>query len=98
MVGMKIQSCTDRFFGNTLHQPGCIHSDNHVDMDLVLFFLDTFLWYIIWNTIFSIGRSSLLGLSIWLPWNDIYARLPKRIYMKLLATKDVEVKHKSKVG
>ena len=32
MVGMKIQSCTDRFFGNTLHQPGCIHSDNHVDM------------------------------------------------------------------
>jgi 1,3-beta-glucan synthase len=34
-------------------------------MDLLLFFLDTFLGYIIWNTVFSIGRSFTLGLSIW---------------------------------
>jgi hypothetical protein len=31
-------------------------------MDLVLFFLDTFLWYIIWNTVYSIARSFMLGL------------------------------------
>ena len=58
-------------------------------MDLVLFFLDTFLWYIIWNTVYSIARSFMLGLSIWTPWRDIYARLPKRIYSKILVTSDL---------
>ena len=57
-------------------------------MDLVLFFLDMFLWYIIWHTAFSIARSFILGLSI---WKNIYARLPKQIYAKLLATRDMEV-------
>ncbi|KIK37332.1 glycosyltransferase family 48 protein [Suillus luteus UH-Slu-Lm8-n1] len=55
------------------------------------FFLDTFLWYIIWNTAFSIARSFILGLSIWTPWKNIYTRLPKRIYAKLLVTRDMEV-------
>ncbi|KII91785.1 glycosyltransferase family 48 protein [Plicaturopsis crispa FD-325 SS-3] len=98
MVGMKIQGCNDRYFGNAL-------CTNHAAftltimyiMDLVLFFLDTFLWYIIWNTVFSIARSFMLGLSIWTPWVDIYTRLPKRIYAKLLATSDMEVKYKPKV-
>jgi 1,3-beta-glucan synthase len=79
-----------------VYQPGCIHVDNHVVADLI-FFLDTFLWYIIWNMVFSNGQSFLLGLSIWTPWKDIYAQLPKRIYAKLLATKDMEVRYKLKV-
>ncbi|KAF8894605.1 glycosyltransferase family 48 protein [Infundibulicybe gibba] len=29
-------------------------------------------------------RSFSLGLSIWTPWKDIYTRMPKRIYAKLL--------------
>ena len=99
MVGMKIQRCSDRLFGNAL-------CTNHAAftlaimfvMDLVLFFLDTFLWYIIWNTVFSIGRSFFLGLSIWTPWKDIYKRLPKRIYAKLLSTSDMQVRYKPKVG
>ncbi|KAK7042271.1 putative 1,3-beta-D-glucan synthase subunit [Favolaschia claudopus] len=98
MVGMKIQGCRNKYFGNNLCR-------NHVAltltimyvMDLVLFFLDTFLWYVIWNTIFSIMRSFSLGLSIWTPWTDIYRRLPKRIYSKLLATGDMEVKYHPKV-
>lgn len=98
MVGMKIQGCNDKIFGSGL-------CTNHAAftltimyiMDLVLFFLDTFLWYIIWNTVYSIGRSFALGLSIWTPWKDIYMRLPKRIYAKLLATGDMEVKYKPKV-
>jgi 1,3-beta-glucan synthase len=98
MVGMKVQGCNDKFFGDALCR-------NHAAftltimyiMDLVLFFLDTFLWYIIWNTVFSIGRSFSLGLSIWTPWKDIYTRLPKRIYAKILATSDMEVKYKPKV-
>lgn len=98
MVGMKIQGCTDKYFGNALcrNQAAFALTIMYI-MDLVLFFLDTFLWYIIWNTVFSIGRSFFLGLSIWTPWKDIYTRLPKRIYAKLLATHDMEVKYKPKV-
>ena len=40
----------------------------------------------------------MLGLSVWTPWKDIYTRLFKRIYTKLLATQDMEVKSKPKVG
>lgn len=65
--------------------------------DLILFFLDTYLWYIIWNTIFSVARSFYLGISIWSPWRNIFARLPKRIYSKVLATTDMEIKYKPKV-
>ena len=66
-------------------------------MDLSLFFLDTFLWYVVWNTWFSVGRSFALGLSIWTPWADIYTCLPKRIYAKLLATGDMEARLRPKV-
>ena len=98
MVGMKIQGCQDRFFGNALctNQAAFTLTIMYI-MDLVLFFLDTFLWYIIWNTVFSIARSFSLGLSIWTPWKEIYTRLPKRIYAKILATGDMEVKYKPKV-
>ena len=65
--------------------------------DLSLFFLDTFLWYIIWNCIFSVARSFYLGVSIWTPWRNIFSRLPKRIYSKVLATTDMEIKYKPKV-
>jgi 1,3-beta-glucan synthase len=99
MARTKVQGCDDKFFGNAL-------CTNHVPftltimyvMDLVLFFLDTYLWYVIWNVVFSVGRSFSLGLSIWTPWRDIFTRLPKRIYAKLLATADMEVKYKPKVG
>jgi 1,3-beta-glucan synthase len=99
MVGMKVQGCHDRIFGNSLctNQVAFTLTIMFI-MDLVLFFLDTFLWYIIWNTVFSIARSFTLGLSIWTPWKDIYTRLPKRIYAKLLATQDMEVKYKPKVS
>ena len=99
MARTKVQGCNDVFFGNALCQ-------NQVPftltimyvMDLVLFFLDTYLWYIIWLVIFSIGKSFNLGLSIWTPWKDIFTRLPKRIYAKLLATGEMEVKYKPKVS
>lgn len=65
--------------------------------DLSFFFLDTYLWYIIWNAIFSVSRSFYLGVSIWTPWRNIFARLPKRIYSKVLATTDMEIKYKPKV-
>ena len=98
MAGMKIQNCHEKLFGNALCRNQAIFTLTIMFfMDLVLFFLDTFLWYIIWNTVFSISRSFVLGLSIWTPWRDIYARLPKRIYSKILATSDLEVRYKPKV-
>ncbi|KAM6501060.1 1,3-beta-glucan synthase [Amanita muscaria] len=98
MANTKIQGCTDKFFGNSLCTNHAVFSLTIMYiMDLVLFFLDTFLWFVIWNTVFSIGRSFWLGLSIWTPWRDIYTRLPKRIYAKLLATQDMEIKYKPKV-
>lgn len=52
--------------------------------DLILFFLDTYLWYIIFNTLFSVTRSFYLGVSIWTPWKHIYSRLPDRIHSKII--------------
>ncbi|KAK6464792.1 beta-1,3-glucan synthase [Scheffersomyces coipomensis] len=66
-------------------------------VDLLLFFLDTYMWYILCNCIFSIGRSFYLGISILTPWRNIFTRLPKRIYSKILATTEMEVKYKPKV-
>ncbi|KAI9844455.1 MAG: 1,3-beta-D-glucan synthase [Sclerophora amabilis] len=65
--------------------------------DLIFFFLDTYLWYIVFNTVFSVARSFYLGVSIWTPWRNIFSRLPKRIYSKVLATTDMEIKYKPKV-
>ena len=59
-------------------------------LEFVLFFLDTYLWYVIWTTIFSVARCYYLGSSIWTPWNNIYSRLPKRIYSKLLVTSGIK--------
>ncbi|OWB84868.1 hypothetical protein B5S33_g3524 [[Candida] boidinii] len=65
--------------------------------DMVLFFLDTYMWYILVNCVFSVGRSFYLGISILTPWRNIFTRLPKRVYSKILATTDMEIKYKPKV-
>ncbi|BGO97177.1 1,3-beta-glucan synthase component GSC2 [Rhodotorula toruloides] len=98
MVGMRVTACSDKLFGSALcrYQPAFTLAIMFC-MDLCLFFLDTFLWYVIWNTVYSIVRSFSLGLSIWTPWKDIFERLPKRIYAKILATSDMEIKYKPKV-
>lgn len=64
--------------------------------DLVLFFLDTYLWYIICNTFHSMFRSLYVGVSIWTPWKNIFSRLPNRIFSKIIA-KSPENNLKSKI-
>jgi 1,3-beta-glucan synthase len=96
---MTIQNCKgDNLFGDVLckQQPTVLLILMYFT-DLILFFLDTYLWYIIWNCIFSVARSFYLGVSIWTPWRNIFSRLPKRIYSKILATTDMEIKYKPKV-
>ncbi|KAK4242840.1 glycosyltransferase [Achaetomium macrosporum] len=65
--------------------------------DLIFYFLDTYLWYVLLNTVVSIARSFYLGASILTPWRNIFSRLPKRMYSKILATTDMEIKYKPKV-
>ncbi|KAI4264526.1 MAG: hypothetical protein L6R42_000361 [Xanthoria sp. 1 TBL-2021] len=96
---MPIRNCQgDKIIGTVLckHQPRILLGIMMIT-DLCLFFLDTYLWYIIWNTVFSVARSFYLGVSIWTPWRNIFSRLPKRIYSKVLATTDMEIKYKPKV-
>lgn len=96
---MDTSSCMGDFFlGNMIcqHQPK-ITLGLLLITDLIFFFLDTYLWYVLLNTVFSIARSFYLGSSIWTPWRNIFSRLPKRIYSKVLATTDMEIKYKPKV-
>lgn len=95
---MRIEFCNDAIVGSMLcsYMP-LITLFLMFVMALCLFFLDTYLWYIIWNTIFSVARSFYLGISIWTPWRNIFSRLPKRIHAKILATVDMEIRYKPKV-
>lgn len=95
---MKIETCQgDRLLGSILckHQPTVLLTMT-VLTDLIFFFLDTYLWYILVNTICSILRSFYLGSSIWTPWRNVFSSLPKRIYTKILATSHMEIKYKPK--
>ncbi|KAF4460704.1 13-beta-glucan synthase component FKS1 [Fusarium albosuccineum] len=65
--------------------------------DIIFFFLDTYLWYVLFNTAFSVFRSFYIGSSILTPWRNVFSRLPKRVYSKVLATTDMEIKYKPKV-
>ncbi|KAK4139385.1 1,3-beta-glucan synthase component-domain-containing protein [Dichotomopilus funicola] len=65
--------------------------------DLIFFFLDTYLMYVVVNTCISIARSFYLGSSILTPWRNVFSRLPKRMYSKILATTDMAIKYKPKV-
>lgn len=99
LAEMKIRNCVgDTIIGTTLcfYQPKILLG-LMIFTDLIFFFLDTYLWYIIMNTVFSVSRSFYLGVSIWTPWRNIFSRLPKRIYSKVLATTDMEIKYKPKV-
>ncbi|KAI8137499.1 1,3-beta-glucan synthase component-domain-containing protein [Fennellomyces sp. T-0311] len=98
MSRMHIENCNDKIVGARLcnAMPDMTLALMFF-MDLLLYFLDTYLWYIIWNTIFSVARSFYLGISIWSPWRNIFSSMPKRIFVKLLATSDIQIKYKPKV-
>ncbi|GMM28013.1 hypothetical protein DAMA08_007290 [Martiniozyma asiatica (nom. inval.)] len=64
--------------------------------DLILFFLDTYLWYIIWNCVISLLLSFNSGISMISPWRNVFTSLPTRIYSKLLATSQLELKYEKK--
>jgi 1,3-beta-glucan synthase len=100
MVPMKVQGCNDKYFGNSLcrNQAAFTLTIMYI-MDLGAFLPRYVPCGTSSGTLYSaLHGHSCLGLSIWTPWKDIYTRLPKRIYAKLLATRDMEVKYKPKVS
>ena len=95
LMNMRIQNCSDALVGKAF----CEHYAKFtlvimISMDLVLFFLDTYLWYVIWSTFISVSRSFALGLSIWTPWRDLFQRVPSMIYEKILTPNGLPVKPK----
>jgi 1,3-beta-glucan synthase len=56
--------CNDKFFGIALcsHQSSFTLAIMYL-MDIVLFFREIFMWYIIWNMVFSIAGGFKLGLD-----------------------------------
>ncbi|KAF2641281.1 beta-1,3-glucan synthase-like protein [Massarina eburnea CBS 473.64] len=99
LISMRKPNCVgDVYVGQMLcqYQPRILLGLMYFT-DLILFFLDSYLWYILLNMFFSVFRSFYLGISIWTPWRNIFSRLPKRIYSKVLATTDMEIKYKPKV-
>ncbi|CAG8533293.1 10190_t:CDS:2 [Acaulospora morrowiae] len=96
MANRRVIGCGDRLAGNICSYMTVASIIVMFVTDLVLFFLDTYLWYIIWNTVFSVLRSLYLGIAIWTPWRNVYSMLPKRLYAKILAATNMEVKYKPK--
>ncbi|KAM0544702.1 hypothetical protein ACHAPJ_011689 [Fusarium lateritium] len=96
---MNVDSCQgDRLFGAVLcRQQPTILLVVMMMTDLMFFFLDMYLWYVLVYTICSVLRSFYIGSSIWTPWRNIFYRLPKRIYSKVLATREMEVRYKPKL-
>src|SRR6202012_4996148 len=69
----RIPNCKDKYLGETLCSIMPVLTVIVMFIvDLVLFFLDTYLWYVIWNTIFSVFQSFKLGISIWKTWRNIF--------------------------
>ena len=72
---------------------GCFHPNHHVCHGSCALFpvMDHLERRLFHHALF------LPGSFYWTPWREIYTRLPKRIYSKLLATPDLEIKYKPKV-
>ncbi|KAI8143400.1 1,3-beta-glucan synthase component-domain-containing protein [Fennellomyces sp. T-0311] len=58
-------------------------------VELVLFFLDTYLWYVVWSTMFSVSQAFRMGISIMTSWKTLFARLPGLLYSKVLSTTEL---------
>lgn len=91
MVAMKMDNCgRDPLLGSWMCD--AIHVVATILMfvvELVLFFLDTYLWYVIWNTVFSVSQAMQMGISIMTSWRTMFARLPGNMYSKITSTQDL---------
>ncbi|KAI8374465.1 1,3-beta-glucan synthase component-domain-containing protein [Radiomyces spectabilis] len=90
-VTMRLRDCAhDAIFGRWLCTVLPVVTSILMFMvELVLFFLDTYLWYVIWNTMFSVAQAIRQGISIMISWKTLFARLPQHMYDKITATTEL---------
>ncbi|KAI9495793.1 1,3-beta-glucan synthase component-domain-containing protein [Zychaea mexicana] len=88
---MDLRDCvTDPLLGKWLCQiMPTLTSILMFTVELILFFLDTYLWYVVWSTMFSVSQAFRMGISIMTSWKTLFARLPNLLYTKVLATKEL---------
>lgn len=60
-------------------------------LETTLFFLDTYLWYTVVITVGSVILNLKDGISIYSPWREVFYRLPKRMFSKLVAAEGADV-------
>ncbi|KAL7748483.1 1,3-beta-D-glucan synthase [Sorochytrium milnesiophthora] len=65
-------------------------------LNFVFFNLDTYMWFTVVMGFFGFVRSSYIGSSVLQPWKAIFARLPERIYSKLVMFPSMHSVHKRK--
>lgn len=86
LYAMDMSRCKgDKYLGNLVcqYQPKFTMT-LLILVNFLLFFLDTYLWYIICTCIFSVGLSFSTGISVFTPWRNVFSRLPERISTKLV--------------
>ncbi|KAF7721511.1 1,3-beta-D-glucan synthase [Apophysomyces ossiformis] len=67
-------------------------------VEFVLFFLDTYLWYIVWNTMFSLSQAMRQGISVMASWKTLFARLPHHMYTKITSTAELKTSYLRKMA
>lgn len=66
-------------------------------LDFILFFLDTYLWYITLNTLTSVFLSIRMGITVWTPWKNIFSKLPGRLMHKVLYVRGDEASNRDEI-
>ncbi|KAG0172438.1 1,3-beta-D-glucan synthase [Apophysomyces sp. BC1034] len=67
-------------------------------VEFILFFLDTYLWYVVWNTVFSLSQAMRQGISVMSSWKTLFARLPRHMFAKITSTAELKTTYVRKLA
>ncbi|KAL0073455.1 1,3-beta-glucan synthase component-domain-containing protein, partial [Phycomyces blakesleeanus] len=99
-ISVRLGSCAkDTLLGNSVCRIMPILTSTLLfSVEFLLFFLDTYLWYVVWSTLFSVSQSMHQGLSVMTSWRTLFGRLPQQIIQKVVATKELDTLHLRKIA
>lgn len=87
VLSSELNQCLDDSFlgGLICRQQTKVTLTAMLMLEFTLFYLDTYLWYICFSTLFSVVRMIYLGQALWTPLRSIYFQLPVAIYRGLVS-------------
>ncbi|KAI9296638.1 1,3-beta-glucan synthase [Neoconidiobolus thromboides FSU 785] len=103
LVYLRMERCNEALLGSSIGSQDLCTLFVYITMMfmllllLIMFFLDTYLWYVIVTSLFSVANAFQMGISVLSPWKNIFGMMPKRIYTKVLATSNMEIKLRPKM-